>query len=507
MSNHALTPLLVDRAADIVRRRAGFSVSAALRSAFAAGLALAVERSPHADPARFVDTLEHDANALDDLMGEVVVGETYFMRHPEQCAFIRDELLGTLARRGGSRAVRIWSAGCATGEEPYTLGILCHEAGLAGRARILATDVSRRSLAQARDAQYGNWSLRGVRDEVRARWFSPAGGRWRLDPAIRRLVEFDYVNLGEASYPSLERHIWAMDLIVCRNVLIYFDRETVAAVAARLVASLAPDGCLILGASDPPIGDLVDCTTVMTPAGLAYRRATAAAPGGDPGRRYEVSSPAAVLATFEWPAHAEVPARVDLHEVPESPTDVAPPPPPPEPAEVAAGDALDEAGHLAQLYALRRYDEAARAALTVVQRGAAPPAAWNILVRSLANAGDLDAAGRRCLEALEAYPEDVALTHLHAVLLCEAGRPREAATVARRVIYLDRRFAMGHLALGAALSRLGDVRGARRSYRNLESLLGALQPDAPVPGADGETAERLLTLARLHLDLLGREAA
>ena len=239
-----------------------------------------------ADPSAYAAVLAHDPEALDGLLAELTVGETYFFRDPAQFEFIRAEILPEIRRRRGAEHVlRTWCAGCASGEEPYSLAVVCHEAALADRSHILATDISRRALTNARKARYREWSLRGdgahrVRPYLtRAAGESadPRQGRYsqaeyQMDERIRRLVAFEYLNLALDVYPSTITGTRDLDLILCRNVLIYFDRATVLEVAQRFFESLAPGGWLVTGASDPPLRELAPLATVVTNSGVFYRR-------------------------------------------------------------------------------------------------------------------------------------------------------------------------------------------------------------------------------------------
>jgi len=465
----------VEAAEHFVRRRTGLVFSEARRSAFEDGLFKAMRRAKLTEPDVYLAHLDTDPVLLDDLVGEITVGETYFFREPQQLDVIRDAVVPALVSHR-SRPLRVWSAGCATGEEPYTLAIVLLEQGLR-TAHVVGTDLSRTALAAARRGLYTRWSLRGVSDRVVQAYFESVGKRFELVPAVRAAVEFSYLNLAEDAYPSFSTGIWGMDLILCRNVLIYFDAGTVARVARRLIASLSDDGWLLLGASDPSLGDLIPCDVVVTDAGLAYRRR------GGRGARREATVPAT-------PAAA-------LPQLPETPS--LPQAPPREPARLAA---LDGDADATRSYAARDYGRTAELAGQLVQRDGRDPALWIVLVRALANQGKLEAAGQWCAAALDRHRTSAELTYLHAVLLAEGGRHADAATAARRALYLDPRLVVGHLALGGALARLGDLAGARRAVGNAERLLAGMAPEEIVPASDGEPAGRLAELARVQLQLL-----
>ena len=222
---------------------AGLSFPESRAQSVEMGIHRAMVRARVADLDRYRELVERSPEALDDLLTEMTVGETYFFREPAQFACIRREVLPDLRRRrDGEAVIRAWSAGCASGEEAYSLAILMQEEGFGERAWLLATDVSRTALDRARRASFTAWSLRGPGAGAVEPYVSRQGASVLLQERIRRLVRFEYLNLAQDVYPSAASGIWGMDLILCRNVLIYFDRETVPRrVARRLYDTLAPE--------------------------------------------------------------------------------------------------------------------------------------------------------------------------------------------------------------------------------------------------------------------------
>jgi chemotaxis methyl-accepting protein methylase len=185
-----------------------------------------------------------------DLVEHLTVGETYFLRDPAQIAALRETILpDILMRRTDERRIRMWSAGCSTGEEPYTLAILLLEKHLTDwDVLLVGTDVNRESLRVAREGRYPAWSFRATPEYVRDRYFEPVKNSWRVIEPIRRMARFAWTNLGAESMmpPSAD-----LDLVVCRNVTIYFDQPATQRLYRGLVDSLAPGGWLMLGPSDP----------------------------------------------------------------------------------------------------------------------------------------------------------------------------------------------------------------------------------------------------------------
>lgn len=195
------------------------------------------------------ELLEHarggDDDALLTLADTLTVGETYFFRDPEHFALFRE----WLAHRDGH--VEVWSAGCASGAEPYSLAIVALEllgTEASKRVSVLGTDVSAAALEAARHGVFRPWALRGTQTAFRTRWFDPCDGSFRVRDEVRQLVTFRAHNLREPFGPSWPRGI---DVIFCRNVLVYFDDEGIAHAAEGMRRALAPGGLLVTGPSDP----------------------------------------------------------------------------------------------------------------------------------------------------------------------------------------------------------------------------------------------------------------
>jgi len=184
----------------------------------------------------------------------MTTNETFFFRDRAPFELFRDVLLPRcLARRDGSRRIRIWCAAASTGQEPYSLAMLLHEAGplLSGwSVEILATDISAEVVERARSGLYTQFEVqRGLPVRLLLKYFTQVGKNWQLSPAIRSAVKFRPLNLLR-NFAELG----AFDVIFCRNVLIYFDTPTKTEVLRRLARSLNPGGAVLLGAAETVIG-------------------------------------------------------------------------------------------------------------------------------------------------------------------------------------------------------------------------------------------------------------
>jgi chemotaxis protein methyltransferase CheR len=459
--------------ARVLGRHTGLHFPPARQPSAELGIRRAMSRARLTTPDDYPRLLEAGGPALDDLVAELTVGETYFFREPGQFAFLGRQVLPALR----SRSVRAWSAGCASGEEAYSLAILFEENDLGERASTVGTDICHTALARAVRAVYTPWSLRGDWADRARPYLERKGAGLVLRESIKRRVTFAHLNLALDVYPSLATGTWGMDLVLCRNVLIYFDSDTVSAVARRLFAALAPGGWLLTAASDPPLGRLAPFASHVSDEGVFYRRSEGPVYSFTPRQSSEDDK------VTRW--------QGDKVKEKEGAAPVTPSPP--HLVTLSSSAPLDEAAA-----AFARGDYAAAVELAALS-GEADAAA--LRVRALAN---LDAlrAERAAAEAAARHPLRAELHYLHGALLLGLGRNDEAILAVRRALYLDRSLAAAHCTLGALLERRGDEAGARRAYRNARDLCAARPPEEEVPLTDGEHAGRLAEAADARLALL-----
>lgn len=493
----------IARVADLVRETTGLVFPDSRREVVEATIQRFMKQRG-ASEGGLLDLLRRDGEAL---VAELTVGETYFERDPDQLGLLRRHILPKLLADVAHGPVRIWSAGCASGEEAYTLQIMCEEAGAADRVRIVGTDIARQRLAWARRGVFSKWSLRASSEAMRKRYFRERAGSFDLIPRIRDQVDFRYLNLAEDVFPSLATGISGMDVILCRNVLIYFDAPTVARVARRLIESLGEQGWLLLGASDPPLVDLVECEAVMTEAGVVYRRPGA---GGTGHLARWVARPADAGPTFAselsgspsevapWPTEAylpEEPVAAEPAAMSGSPTGLA---------SVAPSSVVnsDPEAAVREAYQSKDYASVRSGAAELAGQGRLSESGWVAWVRAVANQGCLEEAGGVTGRALAAYPGAAELHYLRSVLLLQSGRAEEAATAARHAVYTDGQLIVAHVALAEAERRRGGGEAAQRSLRNASNLLARLPSDSVVPASDGERAGRLAEMVDATLQLV-----
>jgi chemotaxis protein methyltransferase CheR len=213
-------------------------------------------------------------------IGALTISETHFFRMRGQFEALAERVLPALiVARRGTRRLRLWSAGCSTGEEAWSLAILLERLVPSGwDATVLATDVDERALEHARLGVYGPRSFREVPEGIRTRWFTAGDGHWEVDPRLRARVRFAPLNLATDTYPSFETGTGGVDLLLCRNVLIYFTPDALARTAARLTACLAPDGWLAVAPAELSATAFPDLAVRHFPSAILYQRPDSPAP-------------------------------------------------------------------------------------------------------------------------------------------------------------------------------------------------------------------------------------
>jgi chemotaxis protein methyltransferase CheR len=420
----------------VLVRACGVALSPGVRQTLADGF-LRAARESGAGPEVFLRrVLAGQARAVALLVEHAVVGETYFFRHPEQLAALSHQLL---AQRPLDRPLRAWSAGCATGEEPYTLAMMLLEAGrAAAEDQILGSDVSSRALEAARAGHYGEWSLRQLAPELRTRFFVPAGRRLAVVPEVRRRVEFRRHNLVRDRPP-----LGGFDLILCRNVLVYFTAQTAAAVLTRLADALRPGGWLLVGPLEVALAapgaldrlEVQGATLLRRPEGA---RRGAARPA--PARRTTSPQPGTTRpsATASRPSG---PAQPAAGETPPRP--VVP---------------LEGAVHLGAF-------------------------------REAALGGDGETLARLARQAGAALCPECFL--LLAMVSEAQGDDAGALESVRRALYLQPDLAQAHAALVPLFQRLGQPGEAERARRNALVALDGVDDAVPLPGVEPITAGAL----------------
>ncbi len=211
----------------------------------------------------FIDKLlstEWSQQQIEHLASHLTVGETYFFRSKSDFDFIEQRVIPDLvrSRKNGERNLRFWSAGCCSGEEAYSMAMMldsCLPSIRDWNVSILGTDINPTFLRRAEKGVYRDWSFRQMSPHFKAKYFEEISrGRYRIISRIRKMVEFKYLNLVSDSYPSISNGTNAIDVIFCRNVLIYFLPKEMGQVIRNLGRSLVAGRERLRGVPDPARG-------------------------------------------------------------------------------------------------------------------------------------------------------------------------------------------------------------------------------------------------------------
>jgi chemotaxis protein methyltransferase CheR len=542
---------------DLILERTGMLFGPRRRDELAGGVLAAAERAgceSLGDYCLLLQEARTDSELWDDLIGAITVGETYFFRNPSHFDALRRYILpGLVARHRDDRRLRIWSAGCSSGEEPYSLAILLRQLlpDIADwNIFILATDINKQALRQARQSCYREWPFRQTDPAIREGYFTPlnrssgkARGRqdrlFELSPQVREMVTFAYLNLAEDAYPSLATNTNAMDLILCRNVAIYLPEAVIREMAERFHRCLVTDGWLIVGASETN-SMIYDQFAVRNCCGALFYQKVAVFPSpsvrpelfGEPFDAVQetpvewpllqpVVQPLPLLPTPPVPRPEPIGLTLDVtlqqaqdsaqdedrvmptEELRPEPVEGAPPQPRGKPAGPERSRRVKAPAVPADPYqeglvllGQGRYEKAMTCFLDCMARDPDCALAYYQMARVHANKGLLEEARSWCQQAIE---RDSLLTEAHYILALihqEEGMLDEAIARLKKTLYLDSNFVLARFSLANLYQQVNRQSEAARHRAQAIRLAAKMPPDEVVPGSDDLTAGRLLTMMR-----------
>jgi len=389
------------------------------------------------------------------------VGETYFFREKRNLEILEEQILPSLLqarRQNGQRRLRIWSAGCCTGEEAYTIAILLDRLIpdlKEWHITILATDFNPKFLRKAAQGVYGEWSFRDPPDWLRERYFTKgADGRMEILSRIRKMVTFSYLNFADDVYPSLSNNTGAMDLIFCRNVLMYFTAQRAKQVASNFYHALVDGGWMIVSPSEASNRLLSSFTPVEFPGAVLYRKMVNA--------ESQIQKPKSQISEHQF--------LQSFREAETAPSSL--------PVAETTPDVVTAAIHAEQADRLPAQPMEDLETLSIMARGCA-------------NQGRLNEALEWCEKAITADKLNPSHHYLLATILQEQGQHNNAIRSLMRALYLDSDFLLAHFALGNLHQSQGRYREAKRYFGNVLLLLRTHPPEETLLEADGLTAGRL----------------
>lgn len=403
---------------------------------------------------------------LDELITSLTIGETYFLRYAEQFNALRDVILPeVIKRKKNDRRLRIWSAGCSIGAEAYSISILLQRNFaqlLQGwEVSILGTDINREFLARAQEGRFDAWAFRSVPKDFQRSNFEQVGPKsWLILPQFRARVSFQYHNLVSTPFPSLLNNIFAFDIILCRNVMIYFGQDLIEKLVGQFYSCLVDDGWFLVGYSEPNLEFYDQFERHSVPGATLYKKSSLA------------NGTASIPLFNSVASRGQHPEFVPVSQAwspPQLPEILLPDPAP-----------------LVDVFA--------------------PPKNESDLesIKDMANRGELEKALVYCERLLETEKLNPILYFYHSLILEQLGLAEESEKALRRAIYLNRQFILAHYHLGLLLQKSGKVNEAIRYFKNAFEFLSRRDPKGIIPDSDDCLVVHLLNLTKMHLEVLDK---
>lgn len=441
------TDTQLDRLSALIEARTGLNTFARYRQSLI--MALQQDVIPNLDAYTWhLEMLDHSHPVWQALLNDLTIGETYFMRDQQQISLLREYVLPSIIqqKRNTNRQIRIWSAGCATGEEVYTLAILLYEL-LPDRdqwdIRVLGTDITVAAIQTAQRGLYKAWSFRNTSEHFQQVYFVLRGDQFEIRPELRHMVRFEQANLVSASMPM-------QDLIVCRNVLFYFTKDQSSIAEQRLLQTLVPQGWLLLSPAET----------------LRHTR-----------QQFKIHTYAQTVVFQKQPNEAlPTPSRAQRNLIP-------------------LGQAYQAAVEALQ----NRQWAAAEVHLAQLTNMATPQTA-SLRASVALNKGEWDVARSALEEALHYDPFWPDAHYLMSLWHMQHEDWLAAYTSLRAAIYSRPRFALAYLLKGDLMMKQGDYDRASRAWKTARQLAQEVEADIFLSDIADVTAGQMIELVNHRLD-------
>lgn len=453
---------------------------------FCKALSAGIQRWDRDTPEEYLCFLEADTEESRKEWKELVLmlttGESYFFRDKGHYSLLRNSILPEmLKKKEAQRSLRLWSAGCSTGEEPYSLAILLDKlvpepAGW--NIFILGTDINEAFLEKAKNGIYSEWSFRMVDKGIQREYFTKLKDGWEIRDDIKKMVKFHYGNLLEADFSRHHPEICAMDIIICRNVFIYFKAEAVAAVLQNFTSILNDEGYLVTGHGELHGHDLANLKQIIYPEAVIYKKTetlTQQIP--------EISrSPQRKKDPHMFKLKAEPALKPIL------------------PAAQVKSKPSDPKAEIEDLISKGRYAEAVEKAKGHLLADKGNDDMLFLMAESYANCGDYENAENCCRKAIQcnaaAADPYFLLAHIAELL----GNDEKAKELFRKTIYLNPAYIAAYCELGGIYEKQQDLPRAKKIRATAIDLLASLPEQTPVKPYDITAGELLSSIRSLRYE-------
>ena len=428
----------------------------------------------------------------------LTVNETYFFRNAPQFEAFRTEIFPSIIdakRQQNKKELRIWSAGCSTGEEPYSFAILLSEILPDFRKWnifILGTDINHSSLEKARQGFYREWSFRDVPQRIKSEYFTSQDGGFVIRPDIQQMVTFNYLNLVENCYPSFYNQTTDMDMIICRNVVIYFSNQTTESVMERFSQTLDTHGWLVVGHSEPMTTIRHTFNPVNIQNALFYRKPQpytvkdkpAFTPVSSLKKDYSINSSAKTSGGF---SHPENKIRTVGHS---SGKKLIKPP---------DRQDLFFKTEMNKLVGAGKWQQAIQEIIHKIQEKPDVVDFYLDIAKIFADQKMLDKALQWCDKALKLDKSYLPSFFMTSLVYQELNRLDDAEKLLKQAIYVNPDFIFGHFHLAMIYQKSGNFQKAEKEFSNIKRRLENLSASEKLKHSDGMSVDQMSKLVATYL--------
>lgn len=442
---------------------------------------------------------EFSKQEMDVLIKHFTIGETYFFREDVALEFFRKAIIPQLIATGAgiSRQMRIWSAGCSSGEEPYTLAMLLTEMIpdiKHHKINIFATDLNPEALTKAEKGVYPPWSFRETPQDLKQKYFTQNGKFFSVNKDIQQMVTFVQLNLATADFPSSHNSTHQMDVIFCRNVLMYFLPEIAKAVTHKFYQTLNDGGWLITSQVELNDDYYSHFHREMHGNGIFYHKISQAAPQLFEGKMMDTGKFSPKANKQKSLSQQKVAPLSKTSPILTGNKDKSQ-------NKVQSNHFNNATGNklliLKQLFDESRYAECSKNCIDYLSSNPFDNEAATLLIRSLANLGKLTEAVKFADRLIESDGINADSLYLYATILMEQAEWEKAEKMLMKALYINPDFPAAQLSMGNVLAKLGKKQMAAKHFSHLSKLLQTMDDEDVVAGMEGMTAGRLRQMTQI----------
>ena len=551
--NDALTQVFIQ----LIATRIGLQIRPQDRAVVSQKILKRMKAIQLADPEKYYQILAAPTRESQSEWRELVLllttNETYFMRDKGQLGLLENTILPELIEQkiklrkalGIQPTLRLWSAGCSTGEEPYSLIIILNKLisdWAEWKILVLGTDINEAAIEKAKRGVYSPWSFRLVEPEVQSRYFKQRQNEWEIDFKLRESVNFNLVNLVNDNFPNIYKDIYNMDLIVCRNVFVYFEAKYTSIVLKKFAKTLRPGGYLMTGHAEVHGQITSEFKAKVFPESVVYQRCDARknecckiaegvavgeanlefeeaikpavggtdrllperivptiVQGGNSGEMTPILTASTPLGKMLRARYVEGDSLRDSCASRALAASVSPRSTPEQEPQKMVGALILEAK---TCFKNQAYSEAIAKAKQSIALHSHNFEAYYLLAQIYANLGQYAGAIEYCKRASEVDSMSVFPYFLQAHIAEEKGDLETAKMFLKRIIYLCPSFISAYLELGNIYRKEGQLERAIKMYNSSCEILNKLPPNTPIEQQGKMTAiQVLMDVKRILLKL------